>query len=163
MLSRRPKDVNLGAVFDLVAQLVADLQAWRHEPSRVQGLLASEKLRFSEARIDLPRLCEAAHRRGYGELRTRPRPVVGFTRDPQVRMPRARTVSVLASCSPSPGERQRRTCGVDRQLVARHGRDRSQGMVMSRSGRARLFRCDLTELPYHGDAHLERWQMRSAK
>ena len=31
-LSRRPEDVNLDAVFDLVAQLVIDLQAWPHEP-----------------------------------------------------------------------------------------------------------------------------------
>jgi hypothetical protein len=31
-LSRQPEDVNLHAVFDLVAQLVTDLQAWPHEP-----------------------------------------------------------------------------------------------------------------------------------
>ena len=31
-LTRRPEDVNLDAVFDLVAQLVTDLQAWPREP-----------------------------------------------------------------------------------------------------------------------------------
>ena len=31
-LSRQPEEVNLDAVFDLVAQLVTDLQAWPHEP-----------------------------------------------------------------------------------------------------------------------------------
>jgi len=30
-LSRRPEEVNLEAVFDLVAQLVTNLQAWPHE------------------------------------------------------------------------------------------------------------------------------------
>ena len=32
ILRRRPEDVDLEVLFDLVAQLVTDLQAWPHDP-----------------------------------------------------------------------------------------------------------------------------------
>ncbi len=51
------EEVDLDLVFELVAQLVTDLQAWPHEPGQRPRLLASEKLRFSDPSGSVLRSC----------------------------------------------------------------------------------------------------------
>jgi len=46
----QPEDVDIEFSVELVAHRVTDLPPRLHEPWRVQGSLASEKLRFSEAK-----------------------------------------------------------------------------------------------------------------